>query len=349
MGDESEQSSQKSSSISPFKSEEAEDSIEDFVLNLPNDQQTSNVLNQDSYVKETIKTDTLVQNNVVAQTNDCANNDVDCIIKEIIEKNNNETTDEVEIVRKALEKQLDPFEKGKKQYLIDLNERDDYIRKHFDLDSFFKINKKFYETQSFLNNNFSMEESFFDTENENILYLLTIIRENANKLYNDFIKPVEQDVKQSNEKLKHPENLNKEIEYTRENLWPIFKEFLKSLVPNFVSYAKELPGFSEICQHDFTTLLDDNLPSLFAFRLSKLYRNNESYLVVANIHFDRNLKTLLFGNEIMDPIFEFHMELIDLCLTNNEIALLIPFILSSPGNLDYIMLIKYFFYFYVSI
>ena len=250
------------------------------------------------------------------------NND---IITEILENKANSNYDEVENLRKSIEDQMSIFD-DKNTNTIDLNERDEYIRKNFDLDIFLKLHSKASETTNLLNN----VDLFFNMDNENMLYFLTLIRDKVNNLYIDFLKPVQDKIELANEIIRNNINVSTA---PKEEAWAIFKNYLSKLAPTFVEFAKELPGLDRFCQHDFCKIVDINFPVFYGFLNTKLYINNELYLVLENTRIDRNAFEQFFGTLLCFSIFEFHECLNNLNLTNQETALLFPFILTSTGEI----------------
>ena len=99
----------------------------------------------------------------------------------------------------------------------------------------------------------------------------------------------------------------------------------------FISYARDIPGFESICQHDFLAIIKDNMPVLFGFRITKLFINDECYLLSDKILFNKMRLKQFFCDDVCSYLFEFHKSLNSLSLTNKEFALLIPLVLTSLG------------------
>ena len=106
----------------------------------------------------------------------------------------------------------------------------------------------------------------------------------------------------------------------------------------YLPYAELLPGFDNICTNDLITTLNDSLPVIFGLLATKLFINDECYLQHDGIQFTKKWMIEFVGADLADGIFNFHNKINELSLTNQEIALLIPFVLTSPGK--YISIIK---------
>ena len=244
------------------------------------------------------------------------------IITEIQDNKVNATYEELEGVRKTIEQQISIFD-DKNSNTIDLKDRNDYIRKNFDLEVFLKSQKR--ETTKLLTN----EDLFFNMDNENMCFFLTVIREKVHQIYLDFTKPIEKKILIAND------IINKRIclpHPTKHEIYGLFTDYLKNQAQIFFEYLYKLPGLNSFCQHDFTTILDHNLSLIHAFRVVKLFIGNENFIIIRNYHFNKNSLYELFGPIAGDLIVNFLRKLNQLNLKNEELSLLIPFVLTSIGN-----------------
>lgn len=251
----------------------------------------------------------------------------DDFLKDVIQCRNEEPPNEIDSVANAIEERLSIYDANKSNQ-IDLNDRDDYIRQNFDIEAFFRSNTKLYESANVLAET-SFEDLFFNIKNENVLFTLVVIREKVNKAYLELIKPLEQQLNIANSIINNNISI---AEASKEESWNAYKIYAKNSAPYFIEYVRELPGFEGICQHDFNSLVDDNVSLLFGFRIAKLYINDDLYLVLGNLRVDRLMLNQFYGIKMSDFIFDFHKNLNGLNLTNYELALLIPFILTIIGQ-----------------
>lgn len=213
--------------------------------------------------------------------------------------------------------------------LDDLCNRENYI-KNINLKCILSSN-----SANFLN--ISSDNDFlFNLENEYDTHDLLAVRDKVNKAFNEFILPP-----QPNEIFSSHMN-NQQV--NTEEIWPIFKEFLKDSASKFMPFIKELPGF-HACHDNLNVLVNENLSVLFRFKMAKLFKDNEFHFVLNNTPINRNLANQFFGSKICDCVYEFHELLNSLNLTNFEMALLIPFFLTISGILAFNLLWLFLLYF----
>ena len=264
---------------------------------------------------------------------------------------NGESTDdntdvEVETVRKNIENHLKIFEHRKTNKRC-LKEREKYIKENYDLDFFFKSQLKLYQSSLIITEK-SYHDLFFNMENENILFLLTIIRDKVYQLYIELIKPLEKNIEQAHELIKNKIKTFEGHEVTKEKAWQCHITEMKNQAQLFVTYGKSLPGFNNISSRDFTAIIGDNLAVLVGFKITKLYIKDECYYIIDHIQMCKYWQRRFFGEAILNNILDFHHKLNNLKLSNHELALMIPFVLTSTGLDTLLFAIKIynsFFYF----
>lgn len=259
------------------------------------------------------------------------------------ESTDDNTDVEVESVRKKVESQLKIFE-NRKSNKRSLKEREKYIKENYDLDFFFKSQLKLYQSSRIITEK-SYHDLFFNMENENILFLLTIIRDKVYQLYIELIKPLEKNIEQAHELIKNKIKTFEGHEVTKEKAWQCHITEMKNQAQLFVAYGKSLPGFNNISSKDFTAIIGDNLAVLVGFKITKLYIKNECYYVIDHIQMCKYWLRKFFGEAILNNILDFHHKLNNLKLSNHELALMIPFVLTSTGLNAFIYLLIYIFIF----
>lgn len=94
-------------------------------------------------------------------------------------------------------------------------------------------------------------------------------------------------------------------------------------------YVHCLPGFDTLNPLDFATLLKENFMCLHGLLISELYAENQCYSsVVDGITFTRKWHEQWVGKETSDLMFKFEDEINRLKLTQSELSLIVPYLLS---------------------
>ena len=230
--------------------------------------------------------------------------------------------EEVDVLADCIEKELFILHK-KNSNFVNLHETENYIRKNFNLDEFFRSNPSLYESAKHLTGA-SLEDLFLKNENEHVLYILVIVREKVVRAYDEFLKPFE-----INEAFRNESN-DKQV--SLDEALRLFKECFIESSSQLIPYIKELPGFEDLSQNDLSMLSSRNWHMLFSFKFAKLFKDNEFYLILNEIQITHDLLNKMFGNIIIDSLFEFEKILNNINLTNYETALLIPYFLTIDGK-----------------
>jgi hypothetical protein len=251
----------------------------------------------------------------------------DDVLKDIIQINT-QPDNPLETVKNIVEGALKKIE-YKPLNAFDLSERDENVKKKCNLNTMFNSNPKFCESVNILTSS-TLQEPIFSMENENVLYLLTVVRTKVHRLYAQLVGPLERKTEITKEILR--KNIKMPL-VQKEQAWEAYKSFIKNLTSIIFSFVNELPGFDKVCQHDLTSLVDNSVPILLPFLNSKLYIDGEFYLLLGSFLVDKFLFMEFFGKTIYDSYTEFMNNIQRLNLTNEEISLLIPFILTSPSKL----------------
>ena len=186
---------------------------------------------------------------------------------------------------------------------------------------FLDIVPKTYYTQNLIN-----------SQEENILLLLPLLRDKCYQLYNHLISPFELGLENAFYLIKNNIKIFPGQDATREEFISSVFAFNENFIRNYISYTSELPGFARICLEDLTSIHKELILVILFLCTSKYFVNDECYLMMCNIQLTRNRICDMLGFESCEYIFSFHRFFQNLNLTSNENALLIPFILSSLGK-----------------
>lgn len=262
--------------------------------------------------------------------------DIDVDVEDYTFSKNNEIKidnfkhlDEIETIRENLKSQLILHHK----YINDfeLFEIDAQTLQSFDMKLLFKSQPKFLQTNSLIPKTF-FTELFLNSENESFLYLLSFIRDKVYQMYIEFVKPLENNIEYAKDLVKNNVKLFSGHDSSKEEVWRCYFNNISNFAKMYVFFAKELPGFNKICTEDFSKILNDCLPVIYGIRSTKLFHDGESYLLADHVQLTKKWIVELVGEANTDIIFSFHTKLNSLNLTNQELALLIPFVLTSPGK-----------------
>ncbi|RNA04463.1 Nuclear hormone receptor [Brachionus plicatilis] len=97
--------------------------------------------------------------------------------------------------------------------------------------------------------------------------------------------------------------------------------------------VNELPGFQNVTKHDLEIVISEGFFSALVVRTMKLFRNgNFFYMLDEKTVLNSDLFELVTSRLIRDAVFEFYASLIELKLTDQECALLIPIFLCIFGR-----------------
>ena len=235
---------------------------------------------------------------------------------------------DIEILQEALERQLIFQYKA-----ISANvpkQIDKLLNSNSDLEFFFKSQSKLYESSTIIAK--PSYNDLFNSEGENILYFLAMIRDKCLQLFMEHTKPFEENIKAARELVKKNTTDFQREDITKEIALDCFMNYMKNYGPILVSYVKSMPGFNNININDLSTVIKENLPVVNAFRITDLYINDECYLIVNNVQLSKKWTLQFFGPTMCESIFKFHKNLNELRLSNYEKALLIPIIITSTGG-----------------
>ena len=109
-------------------------------------------------------------------------------------------------------------------------------------------------------------------------------------------------------------------------------ESMRHATKSFVLYLKEMPSFSQLSKHDFTTMICKRVYYYIMLKNSFLYIDGEYYWRLPNgIHYSRALVRKIIGDAFTDFVFNFEAELNSLMLTRKELALTLSLVVSQPG------------------
>lgn len=187
-------------------------------------------------------------------------------------------------------------------------------------------------------------EYFLNNQNQVSVFILSSLKDRCYTLFSQYnleFRIQYENIKRllSNgfkiEDLQNSQNIPFEI-VRKENL-----KKLKQYIKTCILYGQDVPGFDKLDIQDFQKVVINRIFIILGLLSSKLFINNEYYLPATdNVYFTRSLMEKIIGKELTEQTLAFYNNFSLLNLSDFEIAVLIPFILTSPSKYKFI---KYFF------
>lgn len=122
-------------------------------------------------------------------------------------------------------------------------------------------------------------------------------------------------------------------DFTLEDLWTGACQDIRSIARSLISLVRDLP---ELKQYDISKVSDyvrSKLCNFFVLSRAQLFLNGEIYFFLPNgIHNTTANFSKLVGNRFTDRMIKFFVDFNSLDITTDELALLIPFVLSEPDQ-----------------
>jgi hypothetical protein len=205
-----------------------------------------------------------------------------------------------------------------------------YIKTNFDFKQFMNTDFKLFKPKDVIPKTY-FTDSYINSSNENFLVLLAIIRDKCYQLYNQFTKSNQKLYERAKELIK-----NKVTEFEGRNARKedVYAKFLNQMtihVKEYLLYTQDLPGFNKIAVEDLNAIHKENVAAMFTLKFHKLHINGECYFMADDIQITRKWSEEIAGVKASDFVFEFHQKLSDLKLTDQEMSLIFPFIITSTG------------------
>lgn len=192
----------------------------------------------------------------------------------------------------------------------------------------------FFENQQLFDSKSILPLTIFQSEND--LFLISILKDKVFQLYKKHIQLAPLIVK--------TRECHRNKDYTDSSVENVPVEvLLKGLIDSIsehskwlTRFARDLPGFGRINVDDFIQMVSGSAMLLFGLIANPFYNNNENHTVISNNYqFSRSRMNKVLGTFKTGLLFEFHYVFKKLLLSENELALLYPFILTS-SNADLI-------------
>lgn len=159
---------------------------------------------------------------------------------------------------------------------------------------------------------------------------MSLIKDRVFQLYKKHILMSDL-LKRTKEKLLNKDFIDSTVEIL--NIEPLVNGLMDTISEHskwLTRYAKELPGFNKLSLDDFMKMLSSASLLLFGIHSHQFYDNNENVsILINNYQFSKNRMNLVLGAFKTGLLFEFHFNLRRLNLSENEMSLIFPFILTN--------------------
>jgi hypothetical protein len=116
-------------------------------------------------------------------------------------------------------------------------------------------------------------------------------------------------------------------------MWELFMQEISYMTKSLFFYSKQYPGFDRLSSRDLVKMLVSNMLVVGGLRVHKLFINDDYYLICENnVQFSRRNMYKIFGVALTNAIFHYHSQLGSLCLSDQEVSLLVPYILTTTSK-----------------
>ena len=203
---------------------------------------------------------------------------------------------------------------------------------NFNLKSFLFKNSNFFKSVDIMPKTY-FTNKYLNTKDESILVLMPIIRDKCYQLYNQFAKPLEKDLDRARFLVKNNVKIFEGHDVSKEVFFREVACNLKIIIENYLKYTSDLPGFNKICVQDLNFIHKEGTLIVLLLCTNKYYINDECYFMHGNIQQSKKWIYELVGAKAGVYVFDFQKNFQNLNLTEYEIALIIPFLLTSIGKL----------------
>ena len=174
-------------------------------------------------------------------------------------------------------------------------------------------------------------ESFAKKSNQSCLILISLLKDKMHHLFVEQREPYEAMVERARFLRANQVNVFDGHNASKESVLNTAKSLLVKHTRDYITLIQNIPGLIDFLDlNDVVTLAEDNLCLVFGFKVSHLFIDGEFYAMVDGVQLSRKWMDVIVGVDMANKIFDFHMSLNALGLTDVEMALLIPILLTSP-------------------
>jgi hypothetical protein len=124
-------------------------------------------------------------------------------------------------------------------------------------------------------------------------------------------------------------------ELTFTEVWPSLNTYMTARFQEFYEYTQSLPGIDRISRRDLFALLGNSYIMLSALFVTRTFINDQSYIwLPGGIQLTRRLMEALCTKELSDLIYEFHAKIARIGVTDQELGLLTPVVLTMNTGMS---------------
>nr|ASL70622.1 nuclear receptor [Brachionus koreanus] len=140
------------------------------------------------------------------------------------------------------------------------------------------------------------------------------------------------------EKIESNEPLGFDFSYMSKK--DIIERFLPALQKNIktsIDYIRKLPGFGSLNHKEFEHVVIERIFLVITLRIAKLFMNGEFFLFLdldQGIYFSRSIMNKVYGTQLTDDIFKFLEKFNQLKLTDQELSVFIPTVMSNIDKVN---------------
>jgi hypothetical protein len=174
-------------------------------------------------------------------------------------------------------------------------------------------------------------ESFGEKKDQKFLMVVTMLREKVFGLFLEQRLPFDDMLENARCLVANEVTSFEGHDASKEKVLNSTHEILSKHTRDYIRFIQNLPGFVDyIDVKDLIALAQDNLCLVFALKVTKLFIDNEFYITENGVQLSRKWMNSLLGTNIANSVFQFHSNFNKLDLLDQELALLIPILITSP-------------------
>ena len=174
-------------------------------------------------------------------------------------------------------------------------------------------------------------ESFARKSNQSCLILITLLKDKMLHLLQEQREPFEPMMERAAYLGANKITLYDGHNASKDNVINAVKGMLAKHTKDYINLIQNIPGLMDCLDlNDLVVLAEDNLLVIFGLKCTQLFIENEFYLFNEGVQISRKWMDVILSYEMSMKVFEFHERFNSLCLTDQEVALLIPILITSP-------------------